>query len=83
MYSKQTQLIESYENNRSKRNKENRLDFLKNQRPLGAKPNTQKQTPNRLPIGCPEGTFPYFRRAIRAVKSATYVSARPLITQRS
>jgi hypothetical protein len=29
------------------------------------------------------GTFPYFWVAIRAAKSATYASARPLITQRS
>ena len=46
IHSKQTQLVESYANNRGKRNGENRLDFQKNQRPLGSKPNTQ----NRLPI---------------------------------
>ena len=44
---------------------------------------TPKQTPNRLPIGCPEGTFPYFRVAISAVKSVKCVSSRLLITQRS
>ena len=44
---------------------------------------TPKQTPNRLPIGCPEGTFPYFRVAISAVKSVKCVSSRSLITQRS
>jgi hypothetical protein len=50
---------------------------------LAGDPKRSKHAPNRLPIGCPGGAFRYFRVAIRAVKSATYASARPLITQRS
>ena len=42
-----------------------------------------KFTPNSLPNPCPVGTFPYFRVAIRPVKSSTYASSRSLITQRS